>query len=108
MIERAEIDSDFFKRIVSGDESWCFAYDIATSAWTGENSPRTQKLRIHNSRVKTMLVIFFDWKGIVHKELYRKDSLLTLNSTQKTDGPTSEKISGRRPEKISGRRSEKA
>ena len=56
------------KRIVSGDESWCFAYDIATYAWAGENSPRPQKLRRQKSRVKTMFVIFFDWQGVVHKE----------------------------------------
>jgi hypothetical protein len=68
LIERADIDPDFFKIIVSGDESWCLAYEIATSAWAGENSPRTNRLRIQKSRVKNMLVIFFDWQGVVHKE----------------------------------------
>ena len=28
----------------------------------------TENLRFQKSRVKTMLVIFFDWQGIIHKE----------------------------------------
>jgi len=27
-----------------------------------------KKLRFQKSRVKTMLVIFFDWQGVIHKE----------------------------------------
>jgi len=65
LIARADSDSDFFKTIVNGDETWCFAYDPTTkhqsAAWVGETSTRPKKLRFHKSRVKTMLVIFFDW-----------------------------------------------
>jgi hypothetical protein len=68
LIDRVESDPDVFNRIVSGDESWCFAYDIATSVWAGQNSPRPQKLPIQKPRVKTMLVIFLDWPGVMHKE----------------------------------------
>lgn len=48
LTEMMDSDPDFFKRIVTGDESWCFAYEPVTkrqsSAWVGENSPQPQKL----------------------------------------------------------------
>jgi hypothetical protein len=31
-------------------------------------SSRPKKLRFPKSRVKTMLVIFFDWQGVIHNE----------------------------------------
>jgi len=44
----ADSDPDFFKKIVTGDETWCFAYDPTTkrqsAAWVGETSPRPKKL----------------------------------------------------------------
>jgi len=72
LIVRADSDPYFFKKIVIGDETWCFAYDPTTkpqsAAWVGETSPRPKKMRFQKSRVKTMLVIFFDWQGVIHKE----------------------------------------
>jgi len=72
MIATADSDPDFFKKIVMGDETWCFAYDPTTkrqsTAWFGEASPRPKKLRFQKSCMKTMLVIFFDWQGVIHKE----------------------------------------
>ena len=53
-------------------ETWCFAYDPTTkrqsAAWVEETSPRPKKMRFQKSRVKIMLVIFFDWQGVIHKE----------------------------------------
>ena len=50
----------------------CFAYDLTikrqSAAWVGYTLPRPKKLRFQKSRVKTMLVIFFDWQGVIHKE----------------------------------------
>jgi hypothetical protein len=72
LIATADSDLDFFKKIVTVDETWCFAYDPTTkrqsAAWVGETSPRPKKLRFQKFRVKTMLVIFFDWQGEIHKE----------------------------------------
>jgi len=72
LIATADNDSEFFKKIVTGDETWCFLYDPTTkgqsTAWVGETSPQPKKLRFQKSCVKTMLVIFFDWQGIIHKE----------------------------------------
>jgi hypothetical protein len=56
---------------VIGDESWIYGYDPETrqqsSQWKCPNSPRAKKVRQVKSKVKSMLVIFFDIKGIVHK-----------------------------------------
>jgi hypothetical protein len=72
MTATADSDPDFFKKIVTGDEEWCIAYDPTTkrqsAAWVGETSPWPKKMRFQKSRVKTMLVIFFEWQGVIHKE----------------------------------------
>ena len=71
LIATADSDPDFFKKIVTGDETWCFAYKPTTKCqsteWFREASPRPKKLQFHKSRVKNMLVIFFDWQCVIHK-----------------------------------------
>ena len=73
LIATADSDPDFFKKkILIGDETRCFAPDPTTkrqsAAWVGETSPQPKKMRFQKSRMKTMLVIFFDWLGVIHKE----------------------------------------
>jgi len=55
-----------------GVETWYFAYDPETkrqsSEWNGKASPRPKKLKFQRSRIKNMLIIFFDSQGVVHKE----------------------------------------
>jgi hypothetical protein len=62
----------FFNNIITGDETWCFAYDPKTkqqsSEWEGETSPQPKKMKFQRSHIKTMLIIFFDSQGVVHKE----------------------------------------
>jgi hypothetical protein len=59
-------------RVITGDESWIYSHDPGTkqrsSQWKSQNSPRLKKVRQVKSKVKRMLVIFFDIKGIVHEE----------------------------------------
>jgi len=61
----------FFNKIITGDETWCFAYDPETkqqsSERVGETSPRPKKLKFQRSCIKTVLIIFFDFQGVVHK-----------------------------------------
>jgi len=70
IITMADADKNFFNKIITGDETWCFACDPETkrqsSEWVGETSPRPKKLIFHRSRIKTMLIIFFDSQGVVH------------------------------------------
>jgi len=62
----------FFNKIIIGNENWCFAYDPGTNQqnceWLSETSPWPKKLKFQRSRIKTMLIIFFDSQGTVHKE----------------------------------------
>jgi len=48
LIATIDSDPDFFKKTVTVDETWCFAYDPTTkrqsAAWVGETSPRPKKL----------------------------------------------------------------
>jgi len=71
-IVMADADKSIFNKIITGDETWCFACDPETkrqsSEWVGETSPRLKKLKLQRSSVKTMLIIFFASRGIVHKE----------------------------------------
>jgi hypothetical protein len=68
----ADADKNFFIKIITGDESWCFAYDPKTkrqsSEWNGETSPWPKELKIQRSHIKIMLIIFFNSQGTVHKE----------------------------------------
>ena len=69
----ANADKNSFNKIITGDETWYFAYDPKTkqqnSEWIGETSPWPKKLKFQMSHIKNMLIIFFNSQGIVHKEL---------------------------------------
>lgn len=72
LLDHLEVDENFFDKIITGDESWCYGYDPETkqqsSQWKAANSPRPKKARQVKSAVKTMLICFFDVRGIVHSE----------------------------------------
>ena len=69
---RFEEEEDLASRIITGDETWCYQYDPETKRqsmqWTCPLSPRPQKARMSRSQIKTMLICFFDIKGMVHYE----------------------------------------
>ena len=54
------------------DESIVYAYDpetkLQSSQWKSPGSPRPKKARMQKSKLKTMLICFFDQEGIVHRE----------------------------------------
>jgi hypothetical protein len=61
-------------RVITGDESCIYGYDHEAeqqfSQRESPNSPRLKKARQMQSKVKSMLIIFYDIKGVVHKEFY--------------------------------------
>ncbi len=67
-------DPEFLNKIITGDDkSWCFAYDpeskCQSATWVGPRSLKAKKLRFEKSCIKTILVAFFDSRGLIHKEL---------------------------------------
>ena len=67
-----ERQDDTFGRVITGDETWVYQFVPETkqqsAQWKTANSPWPKKFRQTNSRVKTMLLTFFDIRGIVHYE----------------------------------------
>jgi len=63
-------------RVITGDESWVYGYDPETkqqsSHWKSPTSSRPKMSRQVKGNVKSMLITFFDVKGIVHKEFVSK------------------------------------
>ena len=59
-------------RVVTGDESWVYGCDLDTkqqsSHWKSPGSPRPKKARQSCSATKSMLIVFYDIRGIVHHE----------------------------------------
>lgn len=72
LLDRLEREPEFFSRVITGDESWILEYDPETKRqsreWHTANSPRPKKARMSKSKIKSMLICFFDSQGIVHKE----------------------------------------
>ena len=66
------MQDDILGRVITGDETWVYQYDPETkrqsAQWKTANSPRPKKFRHSKSRVKTMLLTFFDTRGILHYE----------------------------------------
>jgi len=71
-LDRLEREPKFFIRVITGDESWILEYDPETTRqsreWHTANSPRPKKARMSKSKIKSMLICFFDCQGIIHKE----------------------------------------
>ena len=58
--------------VITGDETWVYQYDLEmngqSTQWKTANSPQQKKFCRSKSRVRTMLLPFFDIRGIVHYE----------------------------------------
>jgi len=79
---RLEIEPIFLHKVITGDETWVFDYDPETKRqseeWHTKSSPLPKKARMSRSRVKTMIIVFFDSRGIVHKEFVPSGQTVNL------------------------------
>jgi len=86
LLEQVEADPELMERVITGDESWFFQYDPETKRqsleWRSKGSPRPKKARMSKSKLKCMLVCFFDSMGFVHKECVPAGQ--TISITTKT------------------------
>ncbi|UYV78221.1 hypothetical protein LAZ67_16000539 [Cordylochernes scorpioides] len=70
LLDLIQNEPDFLNSVVTGNESWMFEYDPESKrqscAWHTKSSPRPKKARMSKSRIKTMIIVFLDIRGIVH------------------------------------------
>ncbi|XP_018802667.1 PREDICTED: histone-lysine N-methyltransferase SETMAR-like [Bactrocera latifrons] len=61
------------QRIITSDEYWVYAYDQETdhqsAEYRGEVAPKTKKTRQSKSKIKIILTVFLDYRGVVHSAL---------------------------------------
>lgn len=64
--------SGFLERVIIGDESWFYEYDIELKSqskkWKAKDEPRTKKCRKSRSKIKVILFVFFYIHGVVYHE----------------------------------------
>ena len=72
MLQEAVSDENVMGQIITGDETWVYGYDpeteLQSSQWKSADSPMPKKARQVLSKVKFLLIVFFDMEGIVHYE----------------------------------------
>ncbi len=75
MLTKIRNQPSFLKKIVTMDEAWCYQYDPElkrqASQWLSPGDPRPTHVRRTISVKKIMLVVFFDFKGMLHYEFIR-------------------------------------
>ncbi|KAK9870030.1 hypothetical protein WA026_006125 [Henosepilachna vigintioctopunctata] len=63
---------DLLTKIITGDETWIYCYDIETKAQSSQRKlseePRQEKSSQIRSNVKVLLTVFFNYKDVVHHE----------------------------------------
>ncbi|XP_011859147.1 PREDICTED: putative uncharacterized protein FLJ37770 [Vollenhovia emeryi] len=72
LLDSVRDDQNLLQRVITGDESWVYGYDVETKAqssqWKLPHEPRPKKARQVRSNVKVLLTVFFDCRGVVHHE----------------------------------------
>ena len=72
MLTAFKDDQDLLKKVITGDESWLYGYDIETKAksqqWKHPEEPTSKNAGQVRLNVKVLLTVFFDCNGVVHHE----------------------------------------
>jgi len=102
MLANANGNENFLKNIITGDETWVYEYDIETkmqsSQWMGKGSPRPKKGQMSQSKIKVLVVVFFDWKGIVHHEFAPCGQMVNKQLCQEVLAYLRDAVRRKRPE----------
>ena len=79
-------DPDLLQKILNGDESWVYGYDIETKAqssqWKHPEEPRPKKPLQVRSNVKILLIVFFECNGELHHEFLPQGRMANKKNTQ--------------------------
>lgn len=70
--EMLSLGQNVIEGIITGDETWVYEYDIETnqrsSEWRFSDESKPKKPRQSRSKIKVLLTVFFDCRGVVHSE----------------------------------------
>jgi ribosomal protein S13 len=95
-------DPELLQRVITGDESWIYGYDIETktqsSQWCFKEDSRPKKFKRSRSNMKSLLTVFFDCKGIVHHEFLPYGSTVTKEYYREVLRRLRESVRRKRPE----------
>ncbi|GBO37217.1 hypothetical protein AVEN_35687-1 [Araneus ventricosus] len=84
-IDTCDQDATFLQTICTGNESWCYQYDpVQTLEWCSPASPCPKKTRLQKSRIKTILVLFFDSNGMIHQEFVQEGQTVNAKFYEST------------------------
>lgn len=87
LFEKSMQDPTFCTKIVTGDESWVFTYNLETkmqsAEWHTALSPRPKKSRLIKSKKKVMLIAFLTLTMWCTMSSYHLDTLLMVISACK-------------------------
>ena len=72
MLTKFNNGPDLLKKVITGDESCAYGYDIETkvqsSQWKRPEEPRPEKADQVLPNVRVLLTVFIDCNGVVHHE----------------------------------------
>ncbi len=75
-IQKCIDDPSFLDHIVTGGKSWFYEYDLAdkwaNKARLKKSEPNLKTPRRSRSKIKSMLILFFDRRGIIHHKFSRR------------------------------------
>ena len=82
LLDHAKNDKELSSKIITGDESWVYGYDVETkvqsSQWTSKTSPRPKKARQVPGMSKTMgnysyrIVLFVNLRNISKQMCFQR------------------------------------
>nr|XP_015921282.2 uncharacterized protein LOC107450086 [Parasteatoda tepidariorum] len=102
LLNTANTDPVFLNTVITGDESWMYGYDSETnrqsSQWKHPDSPRLTKARQVRSKIKLILTVFFDVRGIVHHEYAPEGQTMTKEYYQDVLRQLRDAVRSKRPD----------
>lgn len=94
---------EFFKNVVTGDETWAYVYDPESKQqsmeWHHPDSPRPKKFKKERSSQKVLATVFWDNQGVILVEFLEKGSTINSDIYIATLRKLKEAIRKKRPQK---------